>query len=54
MKLIKIIILCLVALTATAAFAQEKTADTNMQILREKVKADLELANPRLRGPRAR
>ena len=43
MKLIKVIILCLVALTATAAFAQEKTADTNMQILLDKVKADKKL-----------
>lgn len=43
MKLIKVIILWLVALTATAAFAQEKTADTNMQILLDKVKADKKL-----------
>ena len=40
MKLIKILILCLVALTAAPAFAQEQQADTNMQILLEKIKAD--------------
>ena len=39
MKLIKVIILCIVGLTATSAFAQ----DTNMQILLDKVKADKKL-----------
>ena len=39
MKLIKVIIFCFAALTATSAFAQ----DTNMQILLEKVKADKKL-----------
>ena len=43
MKLIKVIILCSVALTAVPAFAQEKSADTNMQILLDKVKADKKL-----------
>ena len=38
-KLIKVIILCMVGLTATSAFAQ----DTNMQILLDKVKADKKL-----------
>jgi chromosome condensin MukBEF ATPase and DNA-binding subunit MukB len=35
--------LCLVALAAIPAFAQDKTADTNMQILLDKVKADKKL-----------
>lgn len=43
MKFINVFILCVVALTAAPAFAQEKTADTNMQILLEKVKADKKL-----------
>ena len=43
MRLIKAVILCLVALTAVSAFAQEKASDTNMQILLEKVKADKKL-----------
>jgi hypothetical protein len=44
MKLIKVMILCLVALNAVAAFAaQDKPADTNMQILLDKVKADKKL-----------
>lgn len=38
MKLIKVMILCTVALTATSAFAQD--SNTNMQILLDKVKAD--------------
>jgi hypothetical protein len=42
-KSIKVIVLCVIALTATSAFAQEKTPDTNMQILLEKVKADKKL-----------
>ena len=41
MKLIKVMILCTVALTATSAFAQD--SNTNMQILLEKVKADKKL-----------
>jgi len=40
-KLFKSMILCIVALTATSAFAQD--SDTNMQILLEKVKADKKL-----------
>ncbi len=43
MKLIKVMILCLVALNAVPAFAQDKPADTNMQILLDKVKADKKL-----------
>ena len=43
MKIIKVIILCVAALTATSSFAQEKAADTDMQILLEKVKADKKL-----------
>ncbi len=43
MKLIKVMILCLVALNAVSAFAQDKPADTNMQILLDKVKADKKL-----------
>ena len=43
MKIIKAVILCFVALTATSAFAQEKTDTTNMQILLDKVKADKKL-----------
>ena len=42
MKLINAVILCLAALAAPA-FAQEKSADTNMQILLDKVKADKKL-----------
>jgi hypothetical protein len=44
-KLIKAVILCVAALIATPAFAQEKSADadTNMQILLDKVKADKKL-----------
>lgn len=42
MKLITAVILCVVAL-ATPAFAQDKPADTNMQILLDKVKADKKL-----------
>jgi hypothetical protein len=36
-------ILCAVALAAAPAFAQDKPADTNMQILLDKVKADKKL-----------
>ena len=43
MKFVKAVILCLVALIAVPAFAQDKPADTNMQILRNKVKADKKL-----------
>ena len=43
MKLVKIVLLCVIALTAPSAIAQDKPADTNMQILLEKVKADKKL-----------
>jgi hypothetical protein len=43
MKLIAAVILCVAVLTASPAFAQDKSADTNMQILRDKVKADKKL-----------
>jgi len=43
MKLIQVLLLCAATLTAAPALAQEKTADTNMQILLEKVKADKKL-----------
>jgi hypothetical protein len=43
MKIIQVVILCVVALTATSSFAQDKPADTNMQILLDKVKADKKL-----------
>src|SRR4029453_7642043 len=43
MNILKIMILCLVALTAAPVFAQDKPADTNMQILLDKVKADKKL-----------
>lgn len=43
MKFNKAAILCLLALTAVPAFAQDKPADTNMQILLEKVRADKKL-----------
>jgi hypothetical protein len=43
MKIIKVMILCVVALAAPSAFAQDKPADTNMQILLDKVKADKKL-----------
>lgn len=43
MNIIKVMILCVVALTAAPAFAQDKPADTNMQILLDKVKADKKL-----------
>jgi hypothetical protein len=42
-NIIKVVILCVVALTAAPAFAQDKPADTNMQILLDKVKADKKL-----------
>lgn len=43
MNLFKTLILCVVALAAVPAFAQDKPADTNMQILLDKVKADKKL-----------
>jgi hypothetical protein len=43
MKLIATMILCVGILTATPAFAQDKSSDTNMQILRDKLKADKKL-----------
>jgi hypothetical protein len=43
MKFTRIVILCVAALTAVPAFAQSKPADTNMQILLDKVKADKKL-----------
>lgn len=42
MKIIYAVILCVAALAAPA-LAQEKPADTNMQILLDKVKADKKL-----------
>ena len=42
-KLISAVILCVAALAATPALAQDKTADANMQILLDKVKADKKL-----------
>ena len=43
MKTLQVLLLCAAALTAAPALAQQKTADTNMQILIEKVKADKKL-----------
>jgi hypothetical protein len=43
MKFTRMVILCAAALTAVPAFAQSKSADTNMQILLDKVKADKKL-----------
>jgi hypothetical protein len=43
MKFPRVVILCVAALTAVPAFAQNKSADTNMQILLDKVKADKKL-----------
>jgi hypothetical protein len=43
MKFIRIAMLCVAALTAVPAFAQSKSADTKMQILLDKVKADKKL-----------
>jgi len=43
MKIIQLMLLCIVALTATSVIAQDKPADTNMQILLDKVKADKKL-----------
>lgn len=43
MRLIRIVVLCVVGLTAAPIFAQDKPTDTNMQILLDKVKADKKL-----------
>ena len=43
MKFARMVILCGAVLTAVPAFAQSKSADTNMQILLDKVKADKKL-----------
>lgn len=43
MKFIRAVVLCVAALTAVTAFAQSQPSDTNMQILRDKVKADKKL-----------
>jgi hypothetical protein len=43
MKLINVVVLCAAALIAAPAFAQSKSADTNLQILGDKVKADKKL-----------
>ena len=43
MRLVTAVVLCAAALTSFPAFAQDKAADTNMQILRDKVKADKKL-----------
>ena len=43
MKIIRAVVLCAAGLTAASAFAQSQPADSNMQILRDKVKADKKL-----------
>jgi hypothetical protein len=43
MKFARMVILCGAVLTAVLAFAQSKSADTTMQILLDKVKADKKL-----------
>jgi hypothetical protein len=43
MKFTGMVVLCLATLTAVSAFAQNKSADTNMQILLHKVQADKKL-----------
>ena len=43
MKFTRMVVLCVAALAAVPAFAQTKSADTNMQILLDKVKADKKL-----------
>jgi hypothetical protein len=43
MKLIGAVILCVAVLTSAPAFAQDKQAGTNMQILHDKLKADKKL-----------
>jgi hypothetical protein len=42
-RIVKALILLVVALSAAPTFAQDKTTDTNMQILLDKVKADKKL-----------
>jgi hypothetical protein len=42
-KLIKALILCVATLIAVPALAQDKPADTDLQILLEKVRADKKL-----------
>jgi len=57
MKILKIMMFCLVALTAAPIFAQDQATDTNMQILLDKVKADKKLvvaANMDLKEPEAK
>ena len=41
--IIRTVLLCVTALVAVPVFAQDKTSDTNMQILLDKVKADKKL-----------
>jgi Na+-transporting NADH:ubiquinone oxidoreductase subunit NqrC len=41
--IIRAVLLCVTALVAAPVFAQDKTSDTNMQILLDKVKADKKL-----------
>lgn len=43
MRFIKVMILCVAALAAVPALAQDKSAETNMQILLDKVRADKKL-----------
>ena len=43
MKVLMAVFLCVAVLAAVPAFAQQKSADTNMQILLDKVKADKRL-----------
>jgi hypothetical protein len=43
MKFTRMVILCMAVLTAVPAFAQSNSADTTMQILLDKVKADKKL-----------
>lgn len=43
MRVFRVLMLCLAVLAVIPAFAQDKTADTNMQILLDKVKADKKL-----------
>jgi len=57
MKIVKIMMFCLVALTAAPILAQDQATDTNMQILLDKVKADKKLvvaANMDLTEPEAK
>ena len=43
MKVINVLIFCVIILTCAPVFAQEQSANTNMQILLDKVKADKKL-----------